>query len=487
MPGPLIIRSTGVQEYLDATGEAHVKALILGAPSAGKTRSASFWPKPIFADCEKGRMSIADRAVPYAEVNTRADMDALLRRVEVECKKPPGQRAWQTFVLDTIDSYQRIVTQERLRSERKEALSGFADWGFLDSQMTALIARLVALPMNIVVNSHIKETKDGDDGPIVFQPKLKGDIREQIAAEFDLVGWMNTHWEIENTPSGDQKVLTRTVQWYPEPRFMILKDRSGQLPRETPVSFSDADYYGLFSTMFGEHLENLTDSEVLEEVERPVETVVPDPKAGPVAAAKRATAAKKAAAAAPKAEQGQQSMKGSIPVGVPPAKRAAAEVTVTETPAAEPAVEPAVGADSAPAEEQPADGGPAEERKPTSVDVPFSDAGGTENAAQAPETGIQTAEQVLGATVISEPEAAEDKEVEQAGDTPAAPTTAASGVVCGTPARSLPDGQEPAKGCGKDLAGESPDMVNIAILKTKTRLCPACLAAWRAEHEKKAG
>src|SRR4051812_6914157 len=136
MPGPLIIRSTGVQEYLDASGEAHVKALILGAPSAGKTRSASFLPKPIFSDCEKGRMSIADRGVPYAEVNPRADMDALLRRVEVECKKPPGQRAWQTFVLDTIDSYQRIVTQERLRSERKEALSGFADWGYLDSQMT---------------------------------------------------------------------------------------------------------------------------------------------------------------------------------------------------------------------------------------------------------------------------------------------------------------------------------------------------------------
>jgi len=46
MPGPLIIRTTGVEEFLDAAGEAHVKALILGAPSAGKTRSASFWPKP---------------------------------------------------------------------------------------------------------------------------------------------------------------------------------------------------------------------------------------------------------------------------------------------------------------------------------------------------------------------------------------------------------------------------------------------------------
>jgi len=484
MPGPLIIRSTGVEEYLDASGEAHVKALILGAPSAGKTRSASFWPKPIFADCEKGRMSIADRGVPYAEVNTRADMDALLRRVEVECKRPPADRRWQTFVLDTIDSYQRIVTQERLRSERKEALSGFADWGYLDSQMTALIARLVALPMNLVVNSHIKASQDGDDGPIVWQPKLKGDVREQIAAEFDLVGWMNTHWEIENTPSGDNKVLTRTVQWYPEPRFPILKDRSGQLPRETDVTFSDADYSGLFLTMFGDHLDALSESQVLEEVERPVETPVVDPKAGPVAAAKRATAAKKAAAAAPKAEPVQQQMKGSIPVGVPPAKRAAAsEVSITPD---EPTGEK-TGASPAPAPEQPAEAAPAEEEKPTTVDVPFSDGPPSAAPTQAPEPGIATAQQVLGAEVVSTSEAAEEKEVQQADDTPVAPAPAASGVVCGTPARSLPEGQEPAKGCGKDLASESPDLVNIAILKTKTRLCPACLAAWRAEHEKKAG
>ena len=480
MPGPLIIRSTGVEEYLDASGEAHVKALILGAPSAGKTRSASFWPKPIFADCEKGRMSIADRGVPYAQVDTRADMDALLRRVEVECKRPPGERRWQTFVLDTIDSYQRIVTQERLRSERKEALSGFADWGYLDSQMTALIARLVALPMNLVVNSHIKESKDGDDGPITFAPKLKGDIREQIAAEFDLVGWMNTHWEIENSPQGDQKVLTRTVQWYPEPRFMILKDRSGQLPRETPVRFTDQDYSGLFLTMFGDHLENLGESEVLEEVERPIETVVPDPKAGPVAAAKRATAAKKAAAATPKAEPVQQSMKGSIPVAQKPEARAAAasEVSITTEPEAE-----KTGASPAPDVDQPAEGRPAEEEKPTTVDTPDVDESSSQTPAEAPEPGVETAQQVLGAEVITQPEAAEQKEVAP----PTAPAPTASGVVCGTPARSLAAGQEPAKGCGKDLAGESPDLVNIAILKTKTRLCPACLAAWRAEHEKKAG
>ena len=122
----LVIKTTGIEDYLDG-GEAYIKALIMGPPSAGKTRSASFWPKPIFADCEKGRMSIADRAVPYGEILSQDDMRGMIRALQVECMKPVAQRAYQTVVIDTLDAYQRIVMQERLRSERKEAFSGYQD------------------------------------------------------------------------------------------------------------------------------------------------------------------------------------------------------------------------------------------------------------------------------------------------------------------------------------------------------------------------
>ena len=113
----LIIRTTGIEDYLDG-GEAYVKALIMGPPSAGKTRSASFWPKPIFADCEKGRMSIADRKIPYGEITSTKEMDELLLKLRMECMKPVSSRSYQTFVVDTLDAYQRIVIQERLRDEK---------------------------------------------------------------------------------------------------------------------------------------------------------------------------------------------------------------------------------------------------------------------------------------------------------------------------------------------------------------------------------
>jgi hypothetical protein len=239
---PLVIRTTGIEDYLDETGQAFIKALIMGEASAGKTRSASFWPKPFFADCEQGRMAIADRKVPYVEIATSDQMFALTDMLKRECMKPYDKRAYQTLVIDTLDAFQRKVIAERLAAERKEALSGWADWGYLDAKMTMLVERLLNLPMNIVVNLHIKERGgNDDDGPTRKEPKLKGDIRDQIANEFDLVGHMSTYWVAEQ---GERK-LKRGIKWAPEPTFPILKDRSGQLPPFTPVVFGPEDYTGL--------------------------------------------------------------------------------------------------------------------------------------------------------------------------------------------------------------------------------------------------
>lgn len=91
----LIIKTTGFEDYLDRSGGSWVKELIFGAPDVGKTRSASFWPKPIFADCEDGRMSIADRKVQYGRVRSSADMDALLEELRKDGMRPMASLPWQ--------------------------------------------------------------------------------------------------------------------------------------------------------------------------------------------------------------------------------------------------------------------------------------------------------------------------------------------------------------------------------------------------------
>ena len=425
----LVIKTTGVEDYLDDQGEAHVKVLIMGDASAGKTRSASAYPKPIFADCDKGMMSVADRGVPYATIGSSADMDALLRTLETECKtRRSAERRYQTLVIDSLDFYQRIVIQEICKANKCEALSGWRDWGQLDTKMTTLVARLQALPMNIVVNLHIKATKGDDDGPMVLGPKLKGDLKDQIAAEFDLVGHMATFWEAE----GGERVLKRAVKWHPEPYFPILKDRSGQLPRFTPVDFTENDYLGLFTLMFGgDHFEELPVATELERLATEEDTEVEPPREGGPVTMPRATGTKVPTQRKPKVSK----------AGVPtPATKAA----------------PAQPAGQAPE----ADGNARCDEAGT--DTPDTDG---VNGAQARELVAQA----LGGRVVS---------TETEAEAPSTPP-----LVCGTPARNATD---PVAGCGTDLnlMPEAKDLVNIALIKTKTYLCPDCLKSWRTAQKK---
>lgn len=443
----LQIKTTGLEDYLH-DGEAYIKALIMGEASAGKTRSASFWPRPIFADCEKGRMSIADRKVPYVEIATSDQMFGLLDMLQRQCLKPYEQRQFQTFVLDTLDAFQRKVIAERLRTERKESMSGWQDWGYLDAKMTMLVERLMNLPMNIVVNLHIKSSKDGDDGPLISTPKLKGDLREQIANDFDLVGHMATYWMAED----GKRVLKRGIKWSPEPSFPILKDRSGRLPVFTDVTFTEADYTGLRGhfTSGLEQLEASTDVGTIDLGES-TEPAGPDETGGPVpvkseqmprTAAKKSVA-KKAAVAA----------RANVPKAKP-------HVEVTER-----------GADPAPAD-------PPAESAATDVD-PHAEA-----------VDLVTGE--LGGQVVTE---AADADASSESDAPADPSPTAPAPAqeeerqvptCGTPGRMrngtlTPD---PAPGCGKSLADENRDVMNIAFVRTRTYLCGACWAAIRAQAKK---
>lgn len=475
----LVIRTTGLEDYLDG-GDAYVKALIAGPPSAGKTRSASFWPKPIYADCEKGRMSIADRKVPYGEVTSTDDMAALVRNLRLECQKPVASRRFQTVVVDTIDAYQRIVMQERLTAERKEAFSGYGDWGYLDAKMTQLISALLSLPMNIVVNMHVKESKEGDDGPVTIIPKLKGDIRDQIAAEFDLVGLMGTTWVAE----GGERVLQRSVQWHPDPRVPWLKDRSGQLPKFTPVTFTEDDYAGLFVPL----------SAALDLFEASEEVTVmqgdADYAPAPVAPGSKEQAG--GAVAAPVAP--------AAPAKKAPAKRVAKAVPVAPRPVMEVEGLPPAGAEAAPAAPAAPTAAPVAAGATTPVDGGAVDETSGEVAVEPVDPGPPATEEQALALVTEElggkvereiigPEDDEpvDPPVADAGPPPAAPAAAPAVPTCGAPGRNAKGelNADPINGCGKSLAEENRDVVNIGFIRSTregrpTYLCAACIAAHKA-------
>ena len=492
---PVVLRTTGFSDYLDE--RSHIKELILGAPGAGKTRSASFWPRPVFINCEGGEMAIADRKVPIFDITSPQDMQDVLRTVQLESMKK--DRRWDTVVVDTLDAYQRTVIQNYLKTNNKMAMSGWADWGYLDGVMAQLMNALQNLSMNVVVNLHVKESMEGDeeDGTKqrVYSPKLKGDLRDQITVDFDFVGFMS----VDYVAVDGKRALKRSVKWMPEPRYPFLKDRSGQLPPITDIDFTDEDYGRLLAALLA-GMDKLEDVEILEtigEAEPAAVAPVAAKVGGPIAdastvAAPRRTPAK--AAVAPVA--------APVPETAPAVAETAPAVPLAAVPPPAPVSVP-VGVKPAPA------GAPAGTAAATTVPPaePIHDTTTSVVAQAEPavseEQAIAALQEGLGAEVLSAPDqvdapAHEGDDAGQPGTehvavleaketaaaSPVAPPGAPKSLLdynCGDQPPSLVGVYPAAAGCGALLSDTDAtvDRLQITSLKARTLLCPACFVTFK--------
>lgn len=232
------IRTTGVDDYID--GSANIKMLVIGGPAAGKTRSSSFWPKPIYADTENGRGSIADRNVPYTEVRSSTDMLDFLAYLKGLENKPKQARQFNTVVIDTLDGFQRKVKDEWLQNTKSQSFKGYEAWGYLDSVMTKLMTRLLNLDYNVLVLCHYKDktVRNGEVETHELGLQLQGDIASTAFNDFDLVGWLGTYWDVQD---GD-RVERRGLSFQRTPTKPFLKDRFGVMPDWVPITFADTDY-----------------------------------------------------------------------------------------------------------------------------------------------------------------------------------------------------------------------------------------------------
>ena len=460
---PLIIRKTGFEQFLDPSGGAYIKALIMGDHGSGKTPFAANWPKPIIADCEKGLMSVASMNVPYATINTSADMQALIDHLRRECQKPVEKRDYQTFVLDTFDTYQRKLMQERMKSEGLERFTGWDNWGWLDGKMVSLIEQVLALPMHVVFNLHTKDVEEGegDAKTLVQKARLKGDFKDTVFQDFDLIGHLEQSYVAGEGEQAGERVRTRQIRWHSEPKYPALRDRSNKLPRFTDVNFNDQDFWQIFNAI----------TSGLDDLQ----------KGGEVETLATETDGQEPAAEAPAGSEGGVLDKPELPrTGV--AKKAVAKKTTAKKAAAKktaaPEPEPAPEPDEAPAAtDVPAPGSGEHWTPPADSDVaadPTSDAPS--------ESGSSDAEAAESAT--APPASAEPSEQPAESPTPPpapAAEKAADGAKparkCGDQPSTFVDKYDPVPGCGEVLTPENAGKAQIAMVKHRTYLCNGCLSA----------
>jgi hypothetical protein len=508
---PLLIQTTGLEDYAPG-GNARVKVLNIGGPGAGKTRFSSFFPAPIFADCERGLASVADRKVPYVNINNSQDMLDLLAYLKTECRLPQDKRQYHTIVIDTLDAFQRKVKNEWMEINKKEVFTGYEAWGYLTTKTQLLMTRLLNLDMNVVCNVHFKDktVKDNVSGreshELMLQ--LQGETADTAFNDFDLVGWTGVYWESED----GQRVQKRGITFKPTPDKPFLKDRLHVTPDWLPITFADSDYTNLFERIQA-RVQEMDAGEVLGEVpsavpEAPSQFVMTPgaigtgampataPRDVPLQQLDKPTLMKKAR------DLGITTTVEGTPIRANTLKSellAALEANLagqaptaaaTPAPAEQPA--PAPSASPAPAE-------PAQPEQPTqaarqAVTTRATDQGtvnvatgelldtttatavavmdrpvvapeiGTEPVTEPPthEQALATVAETLGGEVI------EDKAVPVPAPA-AAPPAPPSPTPAPAPASDAGHCQE----CGKSLAGEDPDIVKLSWIKYRTKLCNA--------------
>lgn len=227
------IKRTGASDY-----GRYIKALICGFPGSGKTLISSTFPNPVYASAEGGLMSVADRDIPYVDIKNTDDLLSLKNILAQEPKVRTEMLGFEvdTVVIDTIDEIQNIMIAERLRAQNQRAMQ-LQDWGWLLSQMTAMIVGFRNMPLNVVFTCHLKEVSDGETGRIHYKPDLSGALADKIPGYVDLSLVLTTDLISETSNGRLEKVEKRTLLTAPSVKYPFLKDRSGKLSPEIDVDF----------------------------------------------------------------------------------------------------------------------------------------------------------------------------------------------------------------------------------------------------------
>jgi AAA domain-containing protein len=242
----LTVRRAGTDDY-----GRYINCLVVGEPGAGKTRSSSTWPNPIYASAEGGMMSVADRQPAVVDI-TSSHVLLELRNILVQEPKVREQMLGvpcDTVILDTVDELSRILIRERLEREKKDTLA-IADWGWLGDQLRNIVRGFRNLDLHTVFLVHAKNAEDSETGRIITKAAIQGAMGDEIAGYVDIAVLLTARPMTKVVNGQNVREIVRFWQTYPTPNAPWVKDRSGKLPPELAINFED-DFKRLEDLVYG--------------------------------------------------------------------------------------------------------------------------------------------------------------------------------------------------------------------------------------------
>lgn len=209
-----------IQTHGGTFKEDTAKYLVYGESGSGKTRFASTFPRPIFADIDKG-MSSVDVTVDVAPIERLSQMEQLLQFLE------SGNHDYETVVIDTLNELQRIAmgaTVENFAQVRRayNDLPSQSDYGKMLHDMMEITRGFIALPMRVVLLAQVNTRQFEEDH---LMPQLIGkSTAREITRKMDIVGCIRASSTTDENNRNVPEIL-----FYDD--LCVTKDRSFRLPQ----------------------------------------------------------------------------------------------------------------------------------------------------------------------------------------------------------------------------------------------------------------
>jgi len=193
-----------------------IKCLIYGASGTGKT---TFWGSAenvIFASSEDGLLSIADKQVPFAKIETLEQLKQLRDFLRND------KHNFETLVIDSItDINERIkkwIEEKTWKAMEKNM------WAELSDKIKWILFDIKLIDMNIIIIAQEKYEKDGDNIKKII-PSLNGKLASEICYFMDIVWYIHIdkEWERRLITSQNEQTLS--------------KDRTKKIWNDTPLDF----------------------------------------------------------------------------------------------------------------------------------------------------------------------------------------------------------------------------------------------------------
>lgn len=211
---------------LDNKTKPSILMVVYGEGGVGKTTFAATAPKPIIADCENGSKYFGLRGI-------KADIALIEKWSDIkEFMKVAMEGNYETLVIDPIGELMEklmnfMVNSGETKLVQRDGSPSMAGWGWLKSTMRNFLKVLRDSGKNVIIVAHVQERDD--EGRIVKRPLITTRLSEELVNMVDIVGYMTTMSDGENTE--------RVILVNPTSDKFVAKDRTGTLNTKLEPNF----------------------------------------------------------------------------------------------------------------------------------------------------------------------------------------------------------------------------------------------------------